>query len=122
MNIKRLNKIVEDLREDLGSALIATDSWKTGDAISLAGFNTQPKATALFNEITRNVDKSLKDSGFPGLGKYYMINLENNFMVVVVIQGGFQEGMLVDLSKTTLGLLINIALPKVLDGLAEAIR
>ncbi len=122
MNIKRLNKVVDDLKEDLGTALVATNSWKSGDAQSLAGYNSNPKATALFNEITRNLAKSLKDSGFPGLGKYYMVNLENNFMVIVVIQGDFQEGMMVDLSKTTLGLLINIALPKVLEGLAEAVR
>ncbi len=114
--------IVEDLKEVLGSALIATDLWKTGDAQSLAGYNTQPKATALFNEITTNLGKSLKNSDFPGLGKYYMINLENNFMVVVVIQGDLQEGILVDISKTSLGILINIALPKVLEGLTEAGR
>lgn len=122
MNIKRLNKVVEDLKEDLGSALIATDNWNTADATSLAGYNSQPKAIALFNEITRHLKKTLTESSFPGLGQYYMIHLENNYMVVVVVQGNFQEGMLVDLSKTTLGLLLNIALPRVMEGLAEAIK
>ena len=122
MNIKRMNKITEDLREDLGNALIGTDIWKTDDAESLAGYNSNPKAAALFNEITRMLDKTLKGSEFPGLGKYYMVNLENNMMVVVVKQGDFQNGILVDLSKTTIGLLINVALPKVMTGLAEAVR
>ena len=122
MDLKRLNKIVEDLKEVLGSALIATDSWITNDGQSLAGYNTQPKASALFNEITTSLNKSLKNSDFPGLGKYYMINLENNFMVIVAVHGELQEGMLVDISKTSLGILINIALPKVLEGLAEAIK
>ncbi|NMC11911.1 MAG: hypothetical protein GYA34_03410 [Chloroflexi bacterium] len=122
MDLKRLNTIVDDLKEVLGSALIATDSWISSDVQSLASYNSQPKATALFNEITNNLRKSLKNSDFPGLGKYYMINLENNFMVIVVIQGELQEGLLIDISKTTLGILINIALPKVLEGLAEAAK
>lgn len=122
MDLKRLNTIVDDLKEVLGSALIATDSWISSDGQSLASYNSQPKATALFNEITNNLKKSLKNSDFPGLGKYYMINLENNFMVIVVIQGELQEGLLIDISKTTLGILINIALPKVLEGLAEAAK
>lgn len=122
MNLKRLNKAVEELKEDLGAALIATDIWNTEDAQSLVGFNTQPKATALFNEITRYLNKTLKGAEFPGLGKYYMVHLENNFMVIVVSSGTFQEGMLVDLSKTTMGVLMNVALPKVQEGLAEGTK
>ena len=122
MELKRLNAIVDDLKEVLGSALIATDSWITSDGQSLASYNSQPKATALFNEITVNLRKSLKNADFPGLGKYYLINLDNNFIVMVVIQGELQEGLLVDMSKTTLGILINIALPKVQEGLAEAAK
>lgn len=123
MNIKRLNKVLEDIAEDLGKALIAADCWKTGDATkSLASFNAQPKTTTLFNETTCVLDKNLKDSGFPGLGKYYMIHLENDFMVIVVQQGEFQADLLVDLSETMLGVVINIALPKVMRGLAEAAK
>ena len=122
MNIKRLNKVVEDLKEDLGTALIATDNWNTKDAVSLVGYNSQPKAIALFNEITRNLNKSLKDTAFPGLGKYYLVHLENNYMVIVVVQDEFQEGMLADLSKTTLGMLMTVVLPKVIEGLAEAAK
>lgn len=122
MDIKKLNGIVDNLKDVLGSALIATDSWMTNDGQSLVGYNTQPKASALFNEISNNLKKSLKNADFPGLGKYYMINLENNFMVIVAIQGELQEGMLIDVSKTSLGILINIALPKVMEGLAEAVK
>ncbi len=120
MNIKRINQVVEDLKEDLGAGLVATDTWVTRDAQSLAGFNSQPKAIALFNEITRSIDKTLKGASVPGLGSYYMINLDNNMMVVVLQCGEVQQGMLVDLSKTTLGMLTSVALPRVISGLEEA--
>lgn len=121
MNIKKLNKVVEDLQEDLGSALLSTASWKTSDGQPLAGYNTQPKSTALFNELARSLNKTLQDSEMDlGLGNYFLINLENNHVAVDVIQGELQQGILVDLSKTTLGILINVTLPKVISGLKEA--
>ena len=43
MNLQRLEQVVEDLRDDLGNALVATDIWATDDGTSLAGFNPQPK-------------------------------------------------------------------------------
>ena len=121
MNLQRLEQVVEDLRDDLGNPLVATDIWATDDGTSLAGFNPQPKATALFNEITRNLIKSLKDSEFPGLGNYYLIQLENNFSIVIVIQDHLQQGMLVDLSHTSFGILTYIVIPKVREGLKDAL-
>lgn len=122
MNVKKMEEIVKGLQEDLSGGLVATDIFSSKDGQSLAGFNTQPKASALFNEITRYLNKSLKGSNFPGLGSYYMVHLENNFVVVVVPQGDIQEGMLVDLSKTSLGILMNVAVPKIIEGLKDAVK
>ncbi len=122
MNAKLLVKVVEGLKEDLGEGLVATDVFTTADGQSLAGINSNPKACALFNEITKYLHKSLKGSGFPGLGGYYMVHLENNMAVVVISKGEIQNGMLVDLSKTTMGLLLNVALPKAIESVEEAMK
>jgi hypothetical protein len=122
MNPKLFMKAVDGLREDLGEGLVATDVFATADGQSLAGFNSNPKACALFNEITKYLHKSLKGSGFPGLGGYYMVHLENNMAVVVISRGDFQNGMLVDLSKTTMGLLLNVALPRAMATVEEAMK
>jgi hypothetical protein len=122
MNAKLLGKVVEVLKEDLGEGLVASDVFTTADGQSLAGYNSNPKACALFNEITKYLHKSLKGSGFPGLGGYYMVHLENNMVVVVISHGEVQNGMLVDLSKTTMGLLLNVALPKAIATVEEAMK
>lgn len=122
MNAKLFMKAVNELKEDLGEGLVATDVFSTADGQSLAGFNSNPQACALFNEITKYLHKSLKGSGFPGLGGYYMVHLENNMAVVVISKGEIQQGMLVDLSKTTMGLLLNVALPKSLATIDEAMK
>jgi len=39
---------------------------------------------------------------------------------VIAIAGEYQNGMLVDLSKTTMGILMSVALPNLLQNLQEA--
>ena len=49
---------------------VATDIWDRTDGLSLAGFNQQPVAVALFTRITTELEGSLTDSNFPPLARY----------------------------------------------------
>ena len=122
MNVQALNNAVESLKADLGAGLLATDIFTTADGQPIAAYNSQPAAAALFCQITGYMKSALTDAGFPTLGKYYMVHLENNSLVVVMPVGDFQWGVLVDLSKTTLGLLLNVVLPKAQAACLEAIQ
>ncbi len=117
--IDGFNETVEELKSDLDEGLVATDLWHRKDAQSLNGYNSQPKAVALFNEVTRTLAETLAQADYPGLGDYYMVHLENGLLVVVVIEGDYQHMVLVDLSKTTMGILMSVVLPKLLDNLKQ---
>ncbi len=121
MNIKRLQEAIKVLKEDLGDGLLATDIWVTSDGQAIAGLNSQPKASALFNRITQQMNKTLKESGFPVLGQYYMLDLADKKRVVVIPLGDYQWGMLIDGPQTPLGLLLNVAIPKVIDAFEDAL-
>ena len=121
MNVSKLNKAVEVLKESMGGALIATDIWGSSDMQSIAGFNTQPAATALFGQIINNTNVALKDSGFPILGKYCVFDLVDGKMVVLIPMGDYAWGMLVDGKKAQLGLLLNVSLPKAIAAFEDAI-
>ncbi len=123
MNIKKIKQAIENLREDLDGALIATDVYPTGVGTSLAGFNSNPQATALFDRVTSFIIKSLDAAGFPGLDKYYLLDLKGNHLVVVIFfEEGYQQGMLIDTTKVNLGILLNIAIPNVQKALREAFK
>lgn len=122
MNIKKLNNSVEMLKEYLGDALLACDIWTTGTGQSIAGYNTQPKATALFEQVTAFLKKALANSGFPTIDKYYMLDCEANSLILVLQFDKYQWGMLVDKSKVQLGLLLNVILPNVTEEFQEAAR
>ena len=121
MNVSKLNKSIETLKENLGGALLATDIWGSADMQSIAGWNTQPAATALFGQIILTTNQALKGSGFPMLGKYVIFDLVDGKLIVLIPMGEYAWGMLVDGKKTQLGLLLNVALPKAIAAFEDAI-
>jgi len=121
MNVKKLNAAIELLKGDMGDALLATDIFGSADGQSIAGHNTQPKASALFARLTAYLTKSLKDSGFPVLGRYYVLDLADAKLVIVIPLGDYQWGMLFDTNKAQFGLLLNVVMPKLIDAFEEAI-
>ena len=73
IDTKLLDLAVQDLRSVLRDGLIATDIWDRADGLSLAGFNAQPVAVALFTRITTELESSMADSNFPPLAIPRMI-------------------------------------------------
>jgi|GEM_PF-1010591 hypothetical protein len=122
MNVKKLNASMDALKEDLEDALIASVIWTTADGQSIAAINPQPKAAALFNQVTGSISKTLSNSGFPGLNKYYLLDLEQNTMILILVFKDHQWGMLVDSSKIQLGLLLNVAMPNAFAGFEDALK
>jgi len=122
MNVKKLKEAVNVLNENLDGALLATDIWGTGTGTAIAGYNQNPQATALFDKVTDYMRKALKGAGFPDIKDYYLLEMENNAMAVVLQfkEEGFQWGMLVDSNKVNLGMLLNIAVPAARKAFLEA--
>ncbi len=118
--VESFKNIIDELKGDLGEALVSADIWHIKDAQSLGGYNVHHKATALFNEVTRMLEKTLSSSEFPDLGDYYMVHTANDYLVVISKAGDYQLGMTVDLSKTTMGILMSIVVPKIIENLKNA--
>ncbi|GEM_PF-1043258 len=118
----KLLSIFESLKQDLGEGFLATDIWDTANARPLVkshDYNKNSKAISVFSESTRMLNKTLQESDYPRLGNYYLINLDNNNLVVVISIETFQQFILIDLSKVQMGILMSVALPNLLSSLAE---
>ena len=123
MNIQILKESVEVLKRDLDGALLACDIWAPNSAQSIVGFNPQPKATALFDKLTKFLRESLATAEFPPINEYYMLDLANNATVIILqLENGYQWGILADKSKVQLGLLLSIAIPNAKAKFNEALR
>jgi hypothetical protein len=121
MNVQLLKDAIEVVKSNLDPGLIATDIWTASDSQSIAGYNPQPAACVLFGQITTQINKTLKESGFPGLGKYYLLNLVDEKLVVIIPMGSYMWGMLIDGRKVALGLVLNVVLPKAISAFEEAL-
>ena len=112
MNVKKMNEAVDTLKETAGAGLLACDVFMTRDGQSIVGYNSNPAYCAMSNQITQYMKETLKEAGFPPLGSTYMIDLDDDKMVISMIMGDYQWGILIDTKKCSLGILLNVALPR----------
>ncbi len=127
MKIKHelLEDIIEALIEDIGEGLVATDIWGARDLESLAyirGNESPASVIRMFNEVTRYINEALKGLDFPGIGNYYLFGLSNGNLALVLLIDTFHQLIIVDLSKTTMGILMNVAIPNSIDRWTAAVK
>jgi hypothetical protein len=121
MDIKKLNEILEKVKKDLGDGLLSTDIWVVADGQAIAGFNSNPKATALMNRMVSITNEALKDAEFPLLNKFFLHHLEGEHIGMTTLIGDYRWGLLVDAKKAQLGLLLNVVVPETMDAIREAV-
>ncbi len=119
--VSKLKQGIELARENLGSGLLATDIFSAEDGQSIAGYNSQPRACALFARITADLQKTLSGANFPILSRYYILDLTDDKLVVVALLGDYSWGLLVDQTKVKMGLLLNVVLPDCLAIFTDAL-
>lgn len=117
MNLETLNKAIETLKNDLGTGLLATDIWVLGTGQSIAGHQSNPKATALFDQIVSNIQNALKVADYQKMTDYLFFSLEGNLNVVVLLVEDKGWGMAVDGNTAPMGLLLNVAIPNAIAAL-----
>jgi len=111
-----MNRAINNVERELGNALISTDVWKIEDGESIAGYNSQPVACALFNQITSYINEALEQGNYPKLDKYYILELQDGKMVLIVPLKEFIWEMLIDTKKARLGLLLNTTVPRMIES------
>jgi hypothetical protein len=121
MDVKKVNAIVKEVHEDLGDALLSTDIWTAADGTVIAGVNSSPKAAALMNQVGQELVDALTGSKFPSIEDYYILDLHDGKMMLCLLLGDYQWGLLLDTEKVQLGLLLNVVTPKAIAGFNEAI-
>jgi len=119
MNIEKLEQVIAECRTTLREGLLATDIFERKSGLSLAGFNSQPVAVALFTQVMEYLETTLAESAFPALDKYFLLDMQNGHVVVVINHGELLQGMLLN-NKANLGVTISVVIPKALKAVAQA--
>lgn len=120
LHIKELKLLVAATRDMLSDALLRMDIFLSMDGRSLAGWNSHPLACSVFAGITRSLGDALEACRFPALGRYYMLDLAQGQLLLVLVCGELHIGMLLASDKFHLGLLTNVILPKAAKALNDS--
>jgi hypothetical protein len=117
--IERFQNCINFALSELGEGLIVSDIYSNEGLPIIDGYNSNPKATALFSNLTEVLKSNVKISNFPNLGDYYIISLENGFIDIVILNNNFQWNLLIDTGKIKLGYLFSIFLNKAIKKFKE---
>ena len=123
MNLSELKQHISTLVDESDKGILATDIFDSSTGMPIAGYNSNAKASALFNRIFNQLVKTLDGSGFSSELSYYYLLLENNQAVVVgkLKDGKYRFGMLVDLDKLQLGMLLSVLLPDYIQNVNNSL-
>lgn len=121
IDVEKLNAAMEEVKATLKDGLLASEIWDREAGLSFVSYNPQPVAVALFTELTKMLKSTLADSGFPGLKRYYLLDMENDHIVMVILHGNdILQGLLMNSKKVNLGILLAVALPKAIEAVEKA--
>jgi len=116
IEMDRLEAATQELKATLKEGLITTDIWDRHTGLTLMGINSNPTAVALLTEIVSQINSHLEASGFPVLSRYFFAELKDHQAIMVIPHGDdLLQGILLDTAKTNLGILLAVALPKMLS-------
>lgn len=120
LDIKKLNAALVEVQDLLADHLVRMDIFLSANGRSLAGWNSQPLACSAFAAVTRSVMASLRQSTFPRLRHYYLLDLADEHTAMIMTENELQWGMLLRGAKRHMGLLLNVVLPIALKALTES--
>jgi hypothetical protein len=119
ISLENLETALNELKANIKDGLLMSDIWDRNSGLTLAGYNSNPAAAALLTQVFNDLEKLLSASGYPRLRRYFFVELTDNKAVIVIPHSdNLLQGILVDTTKTNIGVLLAIALPRMLATLA----
>lgn len=120
-DIAALERVLHEMKEQVGDGLLATGIWDRQTEQIYASINPQPTAITMFNALTDSIIAALDNSKFPTLNRYYWLDLEDGHVALILRhRRDVMQGVLLDLSKSSIGLLMTVIIPRLLTEVEAA--
>lgn len=122
MDIKGINKLMDDLKDNLGDGLLMSDisSFKIGS--SVASHNANPKTAALVNKFSKYLLDMIVKIGVGDSCEYYAVEVKGGMMMYVLLANDYCWSILVDTKQVPNGMVIVGVLPDCIEGLKKATK
>jgi DNA-binding response OmpR family regulator len=118
---RQLDSLIENLKKELGDALVSTAIWMVPGSRIVTGYKYQEDVGQVFTQITFFTNNALPKAKYPQLGKYYIFDLKDGKMSVTIPLDEYCWGMLIDSRQVAPDFLLKEILPKQITAFQEAI-
>jgi hypothetical protein len=122
IDIRKLNAALQEVQDLLADVLLRMDVFLSANGRSLAGWNSHPLACSAFAAITHSIMDSLHESAFPRLQHYYLLDLAEGHMVLIMVEDELQWGLLLKDAGGHMGIVLNIVLPIALKAMKNTLQ
>ncbi len=119
---KKIDEFIEFCKKDMGDALMSASVISICDGRALGGYNSNAETVSLFNQITASLKRVLEINSSEALGKYYILDLEDDKTLFSFLNGKYQYqwGIVFDRSKVKQDLFLNVIVPEIIRILEDA--
>jgi DNA-binding response OmpR family regulator len=118
---QQLISLIENLKKELGGALVSTAIWTVPAGRLVVGYNNGENVPHAFNQIILLAHEALTKANYPALGNYFIFDLEDGKTSVTIPFGEYSWGMLIESQQVPPEFLLKEILPKQITAFQEAI-
>jgi DNA-binding response OmpR family regulator len=118
---QQLNSLIENLKKELGDALVSTAIWTVPAGRLLVGYNNGESVSYAFNQIILLAHEVLTKANYPGLGNYFIFDLKDGKTSITIPFGHYSWGMLIESQQVPPEFLLKEILPKQITAFQETI-
>jgi hypothetical protein len=109
------------LKHELDEGLLESNIVTTADSqIIVETAGSSEKTAALFADIVTDINLVLSKVPYPTKGRFSIIDLAENKMVVFIFLGEYQWNILINSRNVKLGLFLTIVMPKIIAAFEDA--
>ena len=117
VHIAKLREAILYAESEFGEGLLSFAIYDTDSGLEIVARKPHPKATALFPELIETIDAKLARADIlPPVGDSMLIRLaEGRLVVVLCFSAALQGLLLVDLSLVSIGAVVSMVVPRLLN-------
>ncbi len=118
IDITQLEAAMEQAKAVLKGALLVGSIWDQSTGLPLVGYNSNPAAAALLAQLIKMLDQHLATSGFPPLDRFVFLQFQAGKAGLAILHPyNLVQGLLIDTTKTNIGVVMSVLLPKLLAAI-----
>ncbi len=100
--------------------LRGAEVWSASSGMPLASWGVGA-VPASFDRITESIRSALTSASYPALARYYVLDLADALLAVVVPGEALHASLLIDNSEAQLGMVLSVVLPEFVRALEAAV-